>query len=448
MSPVAQAVLASWSFPTIATTLGLLTALLYVRGWLALKAAAPTRFTVGRLGSFLSGLAILEIALASPIDTFDPFFLADHMLQHMLLMMVVPPLLLLGEPEIPLLRGLPRWISQRVLGPMLVSKPIRRIGHGLAHPAVCWLVMALAMIGWHLPAAYELALHSSGWHELEHICFLVASTLFWWPVIQPWPSRSRWPRWTMPIYLLLADFVNSIVSAFLVFSDRVLYPSYLTVPRLWGISAQNDQVAAGAIMWILGSFAYLIPAVLITVRLLSPRPPEARSVPVPGGAGAKRSLVGALALVLPVLALAYGWLVPDATDIDEATVRLARTSGPFRVSIFAPADPVESGPLDVSVLVQDAHSEEPILDADVNIAVQPSGGETTLTHATHRQSVNKLLASATAQLAPSVAWKLDVLVRRGSQEATLSAMLHTSSGGSEHLALPSDPAAMAGDSAR
>jgi len=448
MSPIVQAVFASWSFPTMATALGLLTALLYVRGWLALRAAVPTRFTVGRLSSFLAGLAILEIALASPIDTFDPFFLADHMLQHMLLMMLVPPLVLLGDPEIPLLRGLPRSVSQRVLGPLLGWKPIRRMGHGLAHPALCWLVMALAMIGWHLPAAYELALHSAGWHEFEHVCFLVASTLFWWPVIQPWPSRARWPRWTMPIYLLLADFVNSIVSAFLVFSDRLLYPFYRTVPRLWGISAQNDQVAAGALMWIIGSLAFLIPAVLITVRLLSPSPPEARSVSVPSEVGAKRSLVGALALVLPVLALAYGWLAPDATDIDEATLRLVQTSGPFRVSIFAPADPVESGPCSVSVLVQDAQTEAPIVDADVNIAVQPSAGETNLIHATYRQSVNRLLASATAELAPSVAWKLEVLVRRGSQEAELSAMLHTSSSRSKHSSLPSLPAAMAGDSAR
>jgi len=446
MSPVAQAVLASWSFPTIATALGLLTALLYVRGWLEVRAAAPTRFTVLRLGSFLGGLAILEIALASQIDAFDPFFLADHMLQHMLLMMVVPPLLLLGDPEIPLLRGLPRWVSQRVWGPLLVSRPMRRIRDGLAHPAVCWLALAVAMIGWHLPAAYELALHSSGWHELEHICFLLASTLFWWPVIQPWPSRPRWPRWTMPIYLLLADFVNSVLSAFLVFSDRVLYPSYLTVPRLWGISAQNDQAAAGAMMWVIGSFAFLIPAVLVTVRLLSPAPPEARSVPVPREVRAKRSWVGALALALPVLALAYGWLVPNAADLDEATLRLAQTSGPFRVSVFLPADPVESGPCDVSVLVQDAHSEEPIVDADVNITVQPAGGETILTHATRRPSVNKLLASATAQLPPSLGWKLDVLVRRGSQEAVLSAMLHTSSGRSDHPSGPSQPAAMAGDS--
>jgi len=444
MSPVAQAVLASWSFPTLATALGLLTALLYLRGWLDLRAAAPTRFTVPRLGSFLSGLAILEIALASPIDAFDPFFLADHMFQHMLLMMVVPPLLFLGDPEIPLLRGLPRWVSQRVWGPLLVSRPMRRIRDGLAHPAVCWLILAVAMIGWHLPAAYERALHSSGWHELEHICFLLASTLFWWPVIQPWPSRSRWPRWTMVIYLLLADFVNSILSAFLVFSDRVLYPSYRTVPRLWGISAQTDQVAAGAIMWAIGSFAFLIPAVLITVRLLSPRPPEPRSVPVPREVRAKRSLVGALALVLPVLALVYGLVVPNATDIDEATLRLTQTSGPFRVSIFAPADPVESGSCDVSVLVQDAHSEEPLVDADVNIAVQPSGGETNLTHATRRQTVNKLLASATVALPPSVGWKLNVLVRRGGQEAVLAVMLHTTSGEPNHPSRPFEPAAMAG----
>src|SRR5208337_1163236 len=186
---------------------------------------------------------------------FDPFFLADHMLQHMLLMMVVPPLILLGNPEIPLLRGLPRWASEPVVGPLLRSRPARRIGYGLTHPVVCWLAMALVMIGWHLPAAYELALHSPPWHEFEHICFLFASTLFWWPVVQPWPSRARWPRWTMPIYLLLADFVNSVLSAFLIFCDRVLYPSYRTVPRLWGISPLNDQVAAGAFMWGIGSFA-------------------------------------------------------------------------------------------------------------------------------------------------------------------------------------------------
>src|SRR5713101_1626115 len=105
MSSAAQAVLASWSFPPFLTALNVLTALLYIRGWIPLHEAMPSRFTPWRLACFLSGVAILQIALASPIDTFDHFLLASHMLQHMLLVMVIPPLLLLGDPAIPLLKG-------------------------------------------------------------------------------------------------------------------------------------------------------------------------------------------------------------------------------------------------------------------------------------------------------------------------------------------------------
>jgi putative membrane protein len=444
MSPIAQAVLASWSFPTYATALNLLTGLLYIRGWSVLRTVMPARFTVGRLLSFLGGLALLEVALASPIDAFDPFFLTDHMLQHMLLMMFVPPLVLLGDPEIPLLRGLPRWASQHVLGPFLSSRPVRWIGRQLAHPAVCWLLMALAMLGWHVPAAYELALRSPGWHEVEHACFLIASLLFWWPVIQPWPSRAHWPRWSMPIYLLLADFVNSALSAFLAFSDRVLYPSYLAVPRLWGITAQNDQAAAGVSMWVIGSFAFLIPAVFITVKLLSPSGPqlERRPQPTPTDLRIKRPILAALALVLPLAALAYGWLAPDAIDIDEAVVRFQGTSGPFHVTIFGPRDPVEPGSCDISVLVQDARSEEPILDAGVDIAVQPAGGEgqATSIHATSQQSSNKLLQSGTTQLSRPGSWELHVSVRRGSEEAALSAILEVAPPESEHASDEPRPA--------
>ena len=400
----------------------------------------PTRFTLGRLLSFLGGLALLEFALASPIDALDPFFLTDHMMQHMLLMMFVPPLILLGNPEIPLMRGLPRWASQKVLGPFLGARPVRWIGQRLVHPAVCWLLMALAMLGWHIPVAYELALRSPGWHEVEHACFLVASLLFWWPVIQPWPSRAHWPRWTMPIYLLLADFVNSVLSAFLAFSDRVLYPSYLRVPRLWGISAQSDQVAAGVSMWVVGSFAFLIPAVFIMVRLLSPSGPQPEprpQAPLPD-MRFKRPLLAALALVLPLGALAYGWFAPDKTDIDEAVVRFQGSSGPFHITIFAPPDPVEPENCDVSVLVQDVSSEEPILDTDVDVTLQPTnGGERAVLRATHQQSANKLLQSATAQLSQSGSWQLSVAVRRGGEQASLSTTIEVAASASSHPKSPS-----------
>ena len=449
MSPVAQAVLASWSFPPYATALILLTALLYIRGWSVLRVAIPERFTVFRLACFLGGLALLEVALASPIDAFDPFFLTDHMLQHMLLMMIVPPLVLLGDPEIPLLHGLPRWASQRVIGPLLGSRPVRWIGDAISRPSICWLSLALVMLGWHVPVAYELALRSPGWHEVEHACFLAASLLFWWPVIQPWPSRARWPQWSMPIYLLLADFVNSALSAFLTFSDRVLYPSYVAVPRLWGIGAQTDQAAAGVSMWVIGSFAFLIPAVFITAKLLSPSGPQPERPPRPAPAElrVKRPVLAVLTIVLPLAALAYGWLEPDAIDIDDAVLRVQSTSGPFHISFFGPRDPVEPGECDISVLVQDAKTQEPILDADVDIAVQPLGaGQAAAIHGSREKSSNKLLESATVQLPTSGSWNLRVLVHRGDEQATLSSMLQVAQAISEQSAQGPTHAAVAGDS--
>ncbi len=451
MPPVAQAVLASWSFPPYVTALNLLTALLYIRGWSVLRVAMPSRFSALRLASFLGGLGLLELALASPIDAFDPFFLTDHMFQHMLLMMIVPPLILLADPEIPLLHGLPRWASLRLVGPFVNSRPVRWIGNGLAHPALGWLVLALAMLGWHVPAAYELALRSPGWHEVEHGCFLLTSLLFWWPVIQPWPSRARWPRWTMPIYLLLADFVNSALSAFLAFSDRVLYPSYVAVPRLWGISAQTDQAAAGVSMWVIGSFAFLIPAVAITVKLLSPSAPqpERPSRPAPSDLRVKRPVLTALAVALPIGALAYGWFVPDAIDIDDAVVRFQGTSGPFHVSVFGPRDPVEPGDCDISVLVQDAKSEQPILDADVDVSAHlTSQSEGPRIRANRQHSSNKLLESATAQLPSCGCWDLSVLVRRAGDRATLSSTLQVTQAGTAQAAAKPAPSTTAGDSRR
>ena len=445
MPAAAQAVLTSWSFPPWATALNLLTALLYTRGWIELRPVMPGRFTTLRLASFLGGLATLEIALASPIDAFDPFFLTDHMLQHMLLMMIVPPLVLLGDPPIPLLRGLPRWIRRNVLGPFLSWPAIVRLGQLLTHPAVGLFAMSLAMIGWHLPAPYELALRSSGWHEVEHATFLVTSLLFWWPVCQPWPSRPRWPRWTMPLYLLLADFVNTALSAFLTFSGRVFYPSYLDVPRLGGISAQNDQVAAGAMMWVVGSFAFLVPAAVITAKLLSPSPPapHVRRLRAPHRSLLQRAVLPALTLVLPLAALAYAWLTPNRIDIDEDVVRLQDVAGPFRISVFAEPGSLPAGDSDVAVLVQGRDSGEVILDAVVDLAVQPinrssseGSGEAGIVRATREQAANRLLAAGTVDLPNPGLWELRVSVRRGSDQGTVSASFEVEPSESKPGGLP------------
>jgi cytochrome c oxidase assembly factor CtaG len=201
-----------------------------------------------------------------------------HMIQHLLLMMVAPPLLLLGAPILPLLRGVPRPFLQHGLGPLIASPALQRLGHFLTHPIVCLVTFTVTNIAWHVPVLYELALRSQFWHEVQHICFLVAALLFWWPVVQPWPSRLRWPRWTIIPYLLLADIQNTALSAFLIFSERVLYPTYSAMPRLWGIAALDDQAAAGAIMWVPGSVIFLVPAGVLAIRLFdSPRTRSART---------------------------------------------------------------------------------------------------------------------------------------------------------------------------
>src|SRR5262249_14851056 len=131
--------------------------------------------------------------------------------------------------------------------------------------------VVLATWVWHLPALYQLALGSRAWHAVEHATFLATGLLFWWPVVQPWPARARGPRWMIPLYLLFADVQNTIFAAFLTFSERLLYPAYATVPRLGGLSPIDDQTAAGLIMWVPASVIFLVPAAVITARVLSPR---------------------------------------------------------------------------------------------------------------------------------------------------------------------------------
>jgi cytochrome c oxidase assembly factor CtaG len=224
---------------------------------------------VGRLAAFLAGVVALFVAVASPLDTFSDSLLFMHMAQHYVLMSVAPPLIVLGAPVAPMLRGLPRWMIRRLLRPLFVSRVFDAAGSFLTRPRVAWLAMNTAYIGWHIPRAYEFALTSENWHNFEHACFFFTNLMFWWPIIRPWPSCPLQSRWVLIPYLLLADVVNTGVSAFLCFAGRLLYPSYDAIPRPFGLSALNDQVAAGAFMWVCGSLVYLVLAVAIVARLLA-----------------------------------------------------------------------------------------------------------------------------------------------------------------------------------
>src|SRR6266498_3804052 len=151
----------------------------------------------------------------------------------------------------------------------LALKTLRKIKHFIVHPVFSLSAFVFTNTAWHLPAMYELALRSPTWHQVEHVCFLTTALLFWWPIIQPYPWVPQMPRWTVIPYLFLADFQNTALSAFLMFYERVLYPAYETVPRITGMTALEDQAAAGAIMWVAGSIFFLIPVGLITIEVLS-----------------------------------------------------------------------------------------------------------------------------------------------------------------------------------
>lgn len=280
MSPELQSVLRNWDIPPWTTLALLLAAVVYVRGWLLIGRTRPEQFPEWRLACYLGGLFSIFLAVASPFDTLDGRLLSAHMVQHFLFMSVAPPLLLLGAPQVPLLRGLPRVFVRRVLGPLFRIHWLRRIGQFMVSLKPAWLLMNVAYIGWHVPAAYELALRSENWHNVEHACFFFTSVLFWWPILRPWPTRQKQLRWALLPYLLAADIVNTGLSAFLCFAGRPIYPSYALQTNPLGFSPLNDQAAAGAFMWVFGSTVFLIPAFWITMQLLSPKKKNRRRVPV------------------------------------------------------------------------------------------------------------------------------------------------------------------------
>jgi len=220
-----------------------------------------------RLLWFCLALVCLLAALASPLEGLaDGYLFSAHMLQHMLLLLA-PPLLLLGLP--------PLWVGavlrQPAIGPMM------RV---LTHPALAWPLAALALLGWHLPGAYQAALRSLPLHQVEHFMFLVTAGLFWWPVVSPdggefTPSLAPW---SATLYLFAAMIASSVLGIVLALSNGVLYPIYEQLPDphgmrptlrgAWGLTALGDQQLGGALMWIIGGLPYMAAIVVVIARWL------------------------------------------------------------------------------------------------------------------------------------------------------------------------------------
>jgi putative membrane protein len=219
--------------------------------------------------SFCLGILTLWVALGSPLEELADKVLTAHMIEHLLLMSAVPPLVWLGWPTVPMLRGIPGWLRRPLLNPLLRSRGMRSGLHNLDSPLPAWLAMNLTLLLWHVPAAYDFALENEGWHDFEHICFLVTSMWFWWILVRPWPSRRGRPGWVLLVYLLSADIVNTALSATLAFVGHPVYGYYLSHPNALGLDPLIDQQTGASIMWVFGSIVFLLPAMVIGARLLT-----------------------------------------------------------------------------------------------------------------------------------------------------------------------------------
>jgi cytochrome c oxidase assembly factor CtaG/ferredoxin len=329
VNPIANAALTSWVLDPRLIILLISVAFVYLRGWLRIRRVIRDPNDSRRLAAFLVGLAALFVATESPLDTLDSLFLSAHMTQHLLLMMIAPPLILLGHPTVPLLRGLPKPFVREGLGPFLTWPALKHLLHWLLKPPVAWSAFAFSTVLWHVPKFYELALHSPSWHGIQHASFFWTGILFWWPVVQPGPGKPTWPRWTMIPYLLFGNLVNAALSFFFVFSGSILYPTYEAV-RASSLSARDDQAIAGLIMWVPGSLPYLVPVFVIAMRLFShphaewysrprrTRPPDIKTFQVAAKLPRLRPMMQVVMLLIAIAVMADGWWGPQVAPLNLA----------------------------------------------------------------------------------------------------------------------------------
>ncbi len=256
---------------------------LYVLGGLG-RRPAPGRELEARLRAacFAVGLVAIVLALDSPVDYYSDRLFWVHMSQHILLLSVAPPLILLGKPWPRMWRALPlrtRTTTGRALVRSRWAAPIRL----LAHPVCAWLAFGATLLAWHIPAAYNAALTDGTVHDAEHACFFFLGLLFWAHALDPGPLRPRLTWMWRAVYLLGAMVVGWVLAITLVVVQTPIYGHYAALAvRPGGITALTDQQLAGGMMWVPGSIAYALAACFAVWRWLEPDKPLWPRLAAPG----------------------------------------------------------------------------------------------------------------------------------------------------------------------
>ena len=253
--------LSLWSFDPFVQVPLMATAVAYVSAVRSVNRAHPANPVPLRRGvAFLAGLAAIELALQSPIEHYDTTLFSDHMLQHVLLTMIAAPLIAAGGPITLALRFARPDIRRRWLIPILHSRIVKAV----SFPVVAWILFAGVMWGSHFSPLFNASLEDPGIHQFEHIAYLVAALLFWWPVVGVDPSPWRMPHPLRVLYTFLQMPQNTFLALAIFSSTTPLYAHYATQIRNWGPSVLDDQQLAGGLMWIVGDLTFLV-AILFLV---------------------------------------------------------------------------------------------------------------------------------------------------------------------------------------
>jgi putative membrane protein len=194
--------------------------------------------------SFYAGLTVIFLSLNGWLhDLSDYYLFSAHMVQHLLLTMLVPPLLIAGTP---------RWMLQ----PLLRNPIVARIARALTKPRVCFATFNIVLAAWHTPPLYNAAMAHHGLHIVQHLMFMASAVMLWWPILSPLPELPRLSYPLQMLYLFLTTIPMSVVAVYITYGGTLLYPAYAAAPRIAGLTPLDDQLLGGLIMWIPGGLLF------------------------------------------------------------------------------------------------------------------------------------------------------------------------------------------------
>ena len=196
--------------------------------------------------TFFGALALIFLSLNGWLhDLSDDYLFSAHMVQHLTLTLVAPPLLIMGTPG---------WM----LRPALEWPVVGKLARWVTTAPRCFMIFNIVLAVWHLPPVYGLAMAHHNVHIVQHLCFMVAATLMWWPILSPLPELPRISYPAQMLYLFLLSIPMSLIAICIGYADHVLYPAYASAPRIWGITPLQDQLIGALIMWVPGGLFFFV----------------------------------------------------------------------------------------------------------------------------------------------------------------------------------------------